>query len=526
MSKDKSKKRSIVFRLLDGVEKVGNALPHPAILFVIFCVLIVIASAICQAVGVTATFQQIDRSTKEISEVTINAVSMANADGLRYIFTTAVKNFTSFAPLGTVLVAMLGVGIAEGSGLINTSLKKLVMSTPKSLITCVLVFAGVMSNIASDAGYVVLVPLGAIVFLSFGRHPLAGIAAVFAGVSGGYSANLLLGTIDPLLSGLSTEAAKLLDQGYVVEATSNYYFMIASTFIITAIGWFVTDKIVEPRLGEYDRSKGDLKDTAETDLTSFTPSEKKGLKGALVGLLLFLVLMVFLVVLKDSPLRNQETGDIMKNSPFVASIVFIIALFFSFVGIGYGVAAKTIKKSGDIVSFMSRAMAGMGSYLVLAFFAAQFINYFSHTNLGTIMAVKGADFLQSIGFTGLPLLIAFILVAGFINLFIGSASAKWAILAPIFIPMFMSTGISPELTQLAYRIGDSTTNIISPLMSYFAVIVAFAQKYDKESGVGTIISTMVPYSILFMIGWTILLVVFYVLKLPIGADSPMIYSLM
>ncbi len=517
---EKEKKRNFLDVFLDGIEKVGNKLPHPAVLFVIFSAIVILVSYIGSLLNWEVTYTEINRSTKEIMEgQTATIKSLANGEGIRHIFSSAVKNFMGFAPLGTVLVALLGVGVAEGSGLISTSLKKLVLVTPKSLITVVLVFAGIMSNIASDAGYVVLVPLGAIVFLSFNRHPLAGMAATFAGVSGGFSANLLVGTIDPLLGGLSTEAAGLLEPGYEVSVFANWYFMIASTLLITLIGWAVTEYIVEPRLGTYE-PPSDIEVDTSLDISD---DQKKGLWGALIGLVVFSVIIGALVLPAEGVLRNQETFEIMKGSAFVDGIVFVIALFFFAVGLGYGIGAKTIKSDKDVVQYMSKSMATMGGYLVLAFFAAQFINYFSYTNLGIILAVSGANLLEAIGLQGLPLIIGFIIVSAFINLFIGSASAKWAILAPVFVPMFMRMGISPEMTQLAYRIGDSTTNIISPLMSYFAVIIAFAYKYDKKAGMGTIISMMMPFSMLFLIGWTLLLIVWYIAGLPIGPGIPMTY---
>ncbi len=515
------KKKGLMGKFLDLVEVVGNALPHPAMLFIIFSIIVIALSAIGGYYEWSVTFDQIDRATNTLMpDQTTMVVSLANADGIRYIFENAVSNFMGFAPLGTVLVALLGVGIAEGSGLISTSLKKLVLVTPKPLITCVLVFSGVMSNIASDAGYVVLVPLGAIVFLAFKRHPLAGLAATFAGVSGGFSANLLFGTIDTLLGGISTEAAKIIDPTYEVNIMANWFFMIASTGLIVLVGWFITDKIVEPRLGVYEPEE-DI-DTGD-DLVHVTKEQVRGLWGALIGFIVFLAIMLWLTVPSDAILRNQDNFELLDKSPFIHGIVFIIGIFFAFIGVGYGIGARTIKSSNDVVNYMAKSMSTMGGYLVLAFFAAQFINYFTQTNLGVILAVKGADFLEAIGFTGLPLIIAFVFVSAFINLFIGSASAKWAILAPVFIPMFMNMGISPEMTQLAYRIGDSTTNIISPLMSYFAVILAFAYKYDKKAGMGTIISTMMPYSMAFLLGWTILLIVWYLLGLPIGPDIPVDY---
>jgi aminobenzoyl-glutamate transport protein len=511
-TKNTTAKKGLFQKFLDGVEIVGNKLPHPVTIFVLFSLAVIVISEIAARAGVSVSYEAFDKAKGATVTVTKQAIGLLNPDGIRYMFSKAVTNFTGFAPLGTVLVAMLGVGVAEGTGLIQALIRKTVMSTPKKLITAVVVFLGVMSNVASDAGYVVLVPLGAIIFLSFKRHPLAGLAAAFAGVSGGFSANLLIGTLDPLLGGISTEAARLMHPGYSVATTANYYLMFVSTFLITILGTYVTEKIVEPRLGAYKGSQS-------VEVTELTAGEKKGLRLAGIAFVLFIVAILAMVVPYNGILRNPTDHTILGHSPFMDGIVPIIMLFFLIPGIAYGMAAGTIKNDKGIASAMGKAMSSMGSYLVLAFAAAQFVAYFGYTNLGTILAVKGAEFLKATGFTGLPLVIAFILVAAFINLFMGSASAKWAIMAPIFIPMFMQIGYTPEFTQAVYRIGDSTTNIISPLMSYFAVIVAFAQKYDEETGIGTLISTMVPYSIVFLIGWTLLLVVWYFLGLPLGPGA-------
>ncbi len=508
--KKKSTKRGLFNRMLDMVEKVGNKLPHPVTLFVLFSLVVIVVSAIAEATGLHVVYDKFVDG--ELVPVTVEAVSLLNAEGLRKILTNAVSNFTSFAPLGTVLVAMLGVGVAEGTGLIQAALRKLVLSTPKKLITAVVVFAGVMSNIASDAGYVVLVPLGAMIFYSFGRHPIAGLAAAFAGVSGGFSANLMVGPTDALLSGISEPAAQMIDAAYTVPATSNFYFLFVSTFLVTILGTIVTEKIVEPRLGEY-KGKSDNK------IEVITKEENRGLVWAGLSLLVFVVTLLLLTVPSNGILRNQETFSLLDKSPFIGGIVPLIALLFLIPGIAYGIASKSVKSDKDLVSAASNAMSSMGSYLVLAFVAAQFVTFFTWTNLGTILAVKGAEFLEAAGMTGVPLILGFILVTAFINLFIGSASAKWAIMAPIFIPMLMQIGYSPEFTQIAYRIGDSTTNIISPLMSYFAIVIAFANKYDEDLGIGTLISTMLPFSLTFLIGWSILLIIWMTLGLPIGPGA-------
>ncbi len=390
----KQPKKGIFNKFLNVVEGVGNKMPHPVTLFILLAVAIIFISEIAARAGLSVDFYD----AKYKTEKTVAAISLLNAEGLRYMITSATKNFTGFAPLGTVLVAMLGVGVAEGTGLINAVLKKMVLSTPKRLITAVVVFAGVMSNIASDAGYVVLVPLGAIVFLSFKRHPIAGLAAAFAGVSGGFSANLLVGTLDPLISGITNEALTAGGIDIVIAPTSNYYFMVASTFLITILGTFVTERIVEPRLGEY---KGTVD---ESDSMTVSDIEKKGLRWAGMATLLFCGIMAYLTVPANAMLRVEGSlGDFTHYG-----LVPTIMLFFIVPGIAFGIATKSVKNDKDLVKFMSASMATMGGYLVLAFFAAQFIKYFSYTNLGIILAVSGANFLKAIGFTGLPLVLGFI----------------------------------------------------------------------------------------------------------------------
>ena len=500
---------------LGTVERIGNILPHPAVIFVALCAVVAVLSHVFAKMGIAVNYNILDRQTNQLIETTAAVTSLLDPDGIRYMFSSAITNFTSFAPLGTVLVALLGVGVAEGTGLIGACLTKLVTSTPKKLITVVVVFAGVMSSIASDAGYVVLIPLGAIIFMSFGRHPIAGIAAAFAGVSGGFSANLMVGPTDALLSTITTEAASLSSTPMTVGITDNWYFIIASTFLITIIGALVTELIVEPRLGEYN---GKL----EEKLTNITIEQKRGLKFAGITLILFVLLMVYLVIpMEFIPFASNGVlgGDDLLKSPFMDSIVIIISLAFLLPGIAYGVGSGTVKKSDTVINLMGKSMASMSGYIVLVFFAAQFVKYFEYSKLGTVVAVKGADLLERIGLKGIPLILAFILVAAFINIFMGSASAKWAIMAPVFVPMLMELNYSPALTQMANRIGDSTTNLISPLMSYFALIVAFAQKYDEEAGAGTIISTMLPYSIALLIGWSALLIVWFLLKLPLGPGA-------
>ena len=500
-----------LMRALGVIERVGNALPHPGTLFALMALLVVLLSGLFSQFDLVVTHP----GTGEA----IRPVNLMSVEGLHRILTSLVTNFTNFAPLGTVLVAMLGIGIAEASGVIGTALRQLVLSAPRRLLTAVIVFAGVMSNTASEIGYVLLVPLAATIFLAAGRHPLVGLAAAFAGVSGGYSANLLLGTIDPLLAGLSEEAARIIDPTYEVNATANYYFMFVSTFVITAAGTWVTEKIVAPRFGAYT---GEGSAQAEM-LAELSPLERRGMRFAGLALLAITALLVWSTLPPGSLpgagfLRDPETGELLR-SPFMSGIVAMIFFVFGGVGIAYGLGARTFQNDGQVMRGMGKAMETLGLYMVLVFFAAQFVAFFTWTNLGLIVAVEGAALLKAAGLGAIPLMISFIFVSAFINLFMGSASAKWAIMAPVFIPMFMLLGYTPEFAQAAYRIGDSTTNIISPMMTYFALIVAFVERYDKKAGIGTVIATMLPYTVVFLLAWTAMLVVWMLLGLPVGPGA-------
>lgn len=497
--------------LLGMIERVGNKLPHPVIIFIIFAIGIIFISEISVRLGLSAPMTNPETGEKGV----IEAVSLMNSEGIAHIFNSAVSNFTGFAPLGTVLVAMLGVGVAEWTGLISSSLKKLLSNVPAWLLTAMVVFAGIISNIASDAGYVVVVPLGAIMFAAAGRHPIAGLAAAFAGVSAGFSANLIFGPTDALLAGITNDALSSANIGYEVETTGNWYFIFVSTFVLTGVGAFVTERFVEPRLGTYD---GDYKPTQDP----LKSTENKGLLYALLTLIAFLIIMGLLMIPQNAPLRalDETTGQMTLSNFLSSGLLFMIFLLFALPGLAYGITTGKIKSSHDFVQGMSESMSSMGGYLVLAFFAAQFIDYFAYTNLGSILASNGATLLENIGFIGLPLILAFILFTSFINLFMGSASAKWAIMAPIFASMMYNLNIAPEMTLMAYRIADSSSNVVSPLMSYFAMILVFAQRYDKKSGLGTIISTMIYYTVAFLITWSVLLIIWYSFGLPLGPGAP------
>ncbi|MFC2133760.1 AbgT family transporter [Bacteroidota bacterium] len=506
MTDKKNNSNKFVDKFLGIIENVGNKLPHPTTLFALFALAVIILSWFVSLFDL----QVIHPGTGEI----IKPVSLLSVEGFHRIILNLITNFTSFAPLGTVLVSLLGIAVAEHSGLIGSVLRLLVLKAPKNLLTFVIVFAGILSNTASEIGYVLLVPLSAIIFLAVGRHPIAGLAAAFAGVSGGYSANLLLGTIDPLLAGLTQEAAHIIDTSYEVNPAANYYFMFVSTFFIAAAGTWVTEKIVIPRLGKY-------KGTVEAEeIKPLSSDEKRGLLYSAVSMVIFGAVVLLGLIPENGFLRDQETLSILK-SPFLKGIVSFIFFGGVVAGIAYGIGAKTIKNDADAIKGMNKSMETLGSYIVLVFFAAQFVAFFNWTNLGMIVAVEGANILKSSGLGPIPLLLAFIAISSMINLVIGSASAKWAVMAPVFIPMFMILGYSPELVQVAYRVGDSVTNIISPMMSYFALIIAFINKYDKKAGIGTLIATMIPYTITFFVVWTILFIVWFIFNIPVGPGAEM-----
>ena len=502
---DPSAPRSFLSRFLAIVERGGNALPHPATLFAIMAVLVIVVSAVAAQLDLTVTHPGTGKP--------VQPVSLLSVSGLHRIMTELVSNFTGFAPLGTVLVAMLGIAVAEGSGLIGAGLKLVVLSAPPRALTTAIVFAGVMSNTGGEVGYVLLIPLAAIMFHAVGRHPIAGLAAAFAGVSGGYSANLLLGTVDPLLAGLSQEAARIIDPTYQVNASCNYYFMATSTFLITMLGTVVTERVVEPRLGAFSGSAH-----SDPAATTLTEAERRGLWWAGAAACVLAALILWGTVPESGFLRDPATRGLLR-SPFMSGIVALIFVAGLVVGLAHGLGAGTIRNDSDVVRAMGKAMETLGVYLVLVFFAAQFVAFFNWTNLGLIFAIKGAEVLKEAQLGTIPLIVSFVLVSAFINLFMGSASAKWAIMAPVFVPMLMLLGYTPEFTQAAYRIGDSTTNIISPMMSYFALIIAFMQRYQGTAGLGTLVATMLPYSVTFLTGWTLMLVVWIILGLPVGPGA-------
>lgn len=498
-------RKSIFNRFLDLIEKGGNKFPDVLTLFGIITLIILLASFVGGKLG----FSAINPATNE----KIEAVNLLNADGVRRMLTEMVSNFVSFPPLGLVLVVILGVGLAEAAGLVSAFMRAIVSITPAKLILPTIILIAILGNAAADAATIVLPPIAAMLYLSLGKNPIVGLVVAYAAVAGGFSANLIVTSLDVLLAGFTESSAQIIDASYKANPMMNYYFVFASTFVLLPVTMWVTTKIVEPRLGKFEGAvEIDLKET------SISTDEKRGLKWAGVTTLIYLVFIALSVVPESGFLRNQETGEIM-NSPFMSSLVAIMFLFFFLPALAYGIGAKTIRSDKDVAKYLTQSMSNMGYYIVLTFIAAQMISYFAWSNLGAIISIKGAQFLEGIGLVGLPLLIGFILLSAFINLLVASSSAKWAILGPVFVPMLMLLGYSPEFTQMAYRIGDSITNMITPMLAYFAIVLSFAKKYDPKMGVGTLISALLPYSIAYAIFWVLLFTVWYFLGLPIGPDA-------
>ena len=505
MTKQPMRSKSSGF--LGFIERGGNALPHPATLFGCLALIILILSWI----GSLLHWGGVHPGTNE----QINVINLLSKEGIHRLILDMVENYSGFAPLGIVMVAMLGIGIAESSGLITAAVRLLVINSPKSMLTFIMVFAGLLSNVASDLGYLLIIPIAGIVFNSVGRHPIAGMAAAFAGVSGGFSANIIIGTIDPLLAGLSTEAAQIIDPNYYVLPTANYYFMAVSTIVIAFTATFITHRFVEPRLGKYDGSVEPEKIERPTD------RERKGLRWAGIVCLGWFALFAACLIPENGFFRGAD-GSIL-HTPLLKGFISVLFFIAASAGIVYGAITGKFKSDKDVIKGMSDSYKGLISFLVLVFFAAQFVAFFKWSNLGMVLAINGASLLQAMDIGLIPLVILFVIFSAFINLFMGSASAKWAILAPIFVPLFMLLGYSPELSQAVYRVGDSVTNIISPMMSFFALIIVYFEKYDKKSGIGTLVSTMLPYTIGFFIVWVGLLIAWILLGLPLGPGSGLYY---
>jgi para-aminobenzoyl-glutamate transporter family len=537
-----AKKRTVSQKMLDGIEKVGNKVPHPVMIFLILIGLIIVLSAIFEAMNIKVTYEVAEPvpvvgketypgGTSEPSvqyppgdlynppiethTETTAIRSLLTADGIRFIFTSAVQNFTNFGVVGVILVAMIGVGLAERAGLIGALIRKLVAAAPKWALTFIIVLAGILSSVASDAGYLVLIPLGAVAFMSVGRHPLAGLAAAFAAVGGTFGVNVLITPIDGIMTEITNEAAALVDPARSISLTANLFFGIGSTIFLAFLITLVTEKVIEPRLGKWTGTAA-TGDEEEPDVGD----EAKGLRYALYGFLAVLALLLIMTVPSWGILRNPETGSIVEDSPLMDGLIFIIMLIFLVAGLCYGVGAGTLRGSAAAMDAITKTFAGLGGLIFMLLVIAQFIAYFNYTNMATVAAVKMADGLESASIGPLWLLLGFIVVTLILDLIIPGVIPKWAIFAPVFVPLFLRLGVAPQTVLAAYRVGDSPMNVITPLMVYLPFIVLLAQRYKKDAGVGTVISLMIPYTLIIALGWTLFYVAWYLIGIPLGPGAP------
>lgn len=501
--------------ILGAIERVGNRLPDPVFIFIWLIVILMMVSVVAAFFGLSAEHP--------VTHEPVDALSLLSADNLRRLLTDMPTTFTHFHPLGYVLVVMLGAGVAERTGLLGTAMRAGVRNAPKLLLTPVVVAVGMLGNLAADAAYVVLIPLAGVLFAAAGRHPIAGIAATFAGVSGGFSANLFPGQIDALLFGITQAGAELLDPAWQANIAGNWYVMAALFMVFLPIIWYLTDRVLEPRLGPW--TGGAVAGSDHPVEGPVTALERKGLIWAGIAVLLVIVVWVVLTIGPGTPLIDDNARPEARFNPLYQSLVAGFFVLFLAAGWVYGAAVGTIKSHRDLVKMMADAMADLGYYLVLAFAAAHFVAMFGWSNLGLILAIDGADFLRWTNMPGPVLLGGLVVLTGVINLFVGSASAKWALLAPVLVPMLMLLGISPETATAAYRIGDSATNIITPLMVYFPLILIFCQRWDKNFGIGSLMAAMVPYSMWLMVSGIILIVAWTALDLPLGPGAFVDFSL-
>ena len=497
-------------KVLGVVEKVGNRVPHPVMIFVILIGFVILLSQILYMFGASVSYEVLNPDTHKAETATTVARSLLTGAGVRFMFSGVVQNFMNFNAVGVIIVAMVGVGVAEEAGLVKALIRKLVVVAPPKALTYILVFVGIISSIAADAGYLVLIPLAAAAFISVGRHPLAGLALAFAAVAAAFLVNILIVPTDGILTGITNDAIHLVNPALSIDLLANVWFSIGSVVMLTIVIGLITEKIVEPRLGPYI---GDAEIAAENTLA---PEESRGLKLALYGLIGVVVFLALLTLPPGAPLRNPDTGSIIGNSPFMNSLIVTIALVFLVCGIAYGMGAGTMRNTNDAIAAMTKAIGSLAGLILLLLVISQFLAFFNYTNMATLAAVSLADLLQQANLGSLPLLIGFIVVTFFLDLLITGAVAKWALFAPIFIPLLMRLNVGPEAVLAAYRVGDSPINVITPLNAYFAMIVTFAQRYQKDAGVGTVIALMLPYVAVICVVWTVLFAVWYLLGLPWG----------
>ena len=550
MTADAPARPSLLQRSLGFIERVGNKVPNPAIMFLALCIGTILLSQILAWAGVSATYEVVKPPTQPVAPIDVAGSSLPaevmpsappNASqykvvtehvhveglltvkGIRYLFTSFVPNFMGFTAVGIILIVMIGVGVAERSGLIAALIRRLVASSPAGALTYIIVFLGILSSIASDAGYLVLIPLGAAAFASVGRHPLAGMAAAFAGVAGGFGVNLLVTPTDAVLTEITNESIHLVDPTKSIDITANLWFGIGSTILLTIVLGFVTGRVIERRLGPYDPSfatgaEGQIQ-AADDAPAVHSDADRRGLRFAGIYLLVGIVIISLLTFPPGAPLRNPLNGSIIGTSPFMDSLIVIISLLFLLAGIGYGRGAGTIKTSNEIVEAITKSWAGLAGLLLLFLLIAQFIAYFNYSKIPQVLAVKIGNLLEHSSVGGGWLLLIAILITLVVGLIIPQAIAKWALLAPIFIPLFLRLGVQPDAVLAAYRVGDSPMNIVTPIMAYFPLIVVFALRYDKRSGIGTVIALMLPYFVVLAVTWTVFFMLWYLLGIPWGLGA-------
>ena len=495
---------------LDVIERVGNRVPNPAVIFLILIALIIVLSHVFHLMGSSVTFQVVNAQTHEIENATASVNSLLSVAGLRFMLTSVVPNFLGFTALGVVIVAMVGVGLAEEAGLIGALIRKLVIVSPPGALTYILVFIGVLSSVAADAGYLVLIPLAAVAYQSVGRHPLAGLAAAFAAVGGAFGVNFLIKPVDGVLTEITNDAIHLLNPALSIDLTANFFFSAASVVLLTLTIALVSDKLVEPRLGAWQGIKAASKGG---DLSA---EERRGLKFSLWGFLAMLAVFALLALPSGAPLRNPDSGALIGNSPLMNSLIVVITFLFLGAGLGYGAGAGTFRNASDAINAIVKTIGTLSGLIFLLLIISQFVAYFSYTNMATVAAVNMGYFLGQTNLGTIPLLTGFVLVVFVVGILMPQIIPKWALFAPVFVPLFMQLGIAPEAVLAAYRVGDSPSNVINPLMPYFALIVTFVQRYQKDAGVGTVIALMLPYAVALTVVWTLLLIVWLMLGIPFG----------
>ena len=528
---------------LGTVERIGNKVPHPVLMFLYLIIGIIVLSAVMDALGVSVTEQIAVPVTNgvetdfyadttepleafltepydtdfEIQERTIEINSLLNVEGIRFIFTSFVSNFAGFSVVAVVFVAMMGAGVAEESGLMTALIHKLVEVSPRWMLSFIIIFVGVLSSVATDAGYLILIPLGAAAFLSVKRNPLVGVAAAYGGVSAIFAINILITPLDAMLTEVTNEAIALAG-GEPITIVSNFYFQVVMSIVLSIIAALITDRIVEPRVGAYVPDPAD--DAPATDVVLDKAAQSRGMRFAGLAALAVILLVTLLTIFPGAPLRHPETGGIIGATPFMDSLLFIIMLVFLLSGIGYGYGAGTFKGSNDVIRGVTKTFAGLAGLVFMLLMISQFIAYFNYSNLPSVIAVTLAGWLEQANIGAIPLLVGFILVIMVLDIIIPGSLPKWAIFAPIFVPLFIRLGTAPQTVLAAYRVGDSPMNVITPLMVYLPFIITVMQRYRKDSGIGTVIAMMLPYTAIIAVAWIILFILWYVLGIPLGPGYP------